>query len=119
MAQLKSRKTNVTLPARSSFKDLLTLAHDLADQSGAVIRPQFRRQLAVDNKAGRNAFDPVTKADQAAERAILKTLKARVPSHGVVGEEYGSIRPDSPYQWVIDPIDGTRSFITGVPCGGR
>jgi histidinol phosphatase-like enzyme (inositol monophosphatase family) len=116
--QLKSRKTNVTLPARSSFKGLLTLAHDLADQSGAVIRPQFRRQLAVDNKAGRNAFDPVTKADQAAERAILKTLKARVPDHGVVGEEYGATRPDAPYQWVIDPIDGTRSFITGVPMWG-
>ncbi len=55
----------MTLPPRNRFKDLLALAHDLADRSGAVIRPHFRRPIAVANKAGAQAFDPVTKADQA------------------------------------------------------
>lgn len=108
----------MTLPTRLNFKDLLALAHDLADQSGAIIRPQFRRPIAVANKAGVNAFDPVTKADRAAERVIAKAIRARVPDHGMVGEEYGSVRPDAPFQWVIDPIDGTRSFITGTPMWG-
>ncbi|MGE3231350.1 MAG: histidinol-phosphatase [Hyphomicrobium sp.] len=106
------------MTSSSRFQDLLALAHELADRSADVIRPHFRRALAVDNKAGANAFDPVTKADQAAERAIVKLIRARVPEHGIVGEEYGSERVDAPYQWVIDPIDGTRSFITGTPMWG-
>lgn len=108
----------MSFPTGSSFKDLLALAHDLADQSGTVIRPHFRRPIAVANKAGGTAFDPVTKADQGAERAIARTIRARVPQHGIVGEEYGSVNPDAPFQWVVDPIDGTRSFITGTPMWG-
>jgi histidinol phosphatase-like enzyme (inositol monophosphatase family) len=108
----------VTFPTGARFKDLLALAHDLADQSRAVIRPQFRRTMAVANKAGVNAFDPVTKADRAAERVIKRAIRARAPEHGILGEEYGSERPDAPFQWVIDPIDGTRSFITGTPMWG-
>jgi histidinol phosphatase-like enzyme (inositol monophosphatase family) len=108
----------VSFPTGSRFKDLLALAHDLADQSGAVIRPHFRRPIAVANKASVNAFDPVTKADQGAERAIARLIRARAPEHGVIGEEYGSQRPDAAFQWVIDPIDGTRSFITGTPMWG-
>ncbi|WP_083567750.1 histidinol-phosphatase [Hyphomicrobium sp. CS1GBMeth3] len=105
-------------PSRSRYKELLVLAHDLADQSGAVIRPQFRRALAVANKAGADAFDPVTKADQAAERAIARMIRGRAPDHGVIGEEYGTERSDAAFQWVVDPIDGTRSFITGMPLWG-
>lgn len=108
----------MTFPTGARFKDLLTLAHDLADQSRAVIRPQFRRTMAVSNKAGVNAFDPVTKADRAAERVIKRAIRASAPEHGILGEEYGSERPDAPFQWVIDPIDGTRSFITGTPMWG-
>lgn len=108
----------MSFPPRSRFKDLLALAHDLADRSGDVIRPQFRRPIAVANKAGANAFDPVTKADQGAERAIARLIRARAPEHGLIGEEYGSVRPDAAFQWVIDPIDGTRSFITGSPMWG-
>lgn len=108
----------MTFPTGSRFKNLLALAHDLADQSGAIIRPQFRRPIAVVNKAGVDAFDPVTKADQAAERAIARTIRGRAPEHGFVGEEYGSERPRASFQWVIDPIDGTRSFITGTPMWG-
>lgn len=108
----------MTSPTRSRFKDLLNLAHDLADQSGAIIRPQFRRPIAVANKAGVDAFDPVTKADRSAERIIAREIRARVPEHGIVGEEYGAVRTEAPFQWVIDPIDGTRSFITGTPMWG-
>lgn len=108
----------MTSLTRSRFKDLLALAHDLADQSGAVIRPRFRRRITVANKAGANAFDPVTKADQAAERAIARLIRRRAPEHGIVGEEYGVERADAPFQWIVDPIDGTRSFITGTPMWG-
>ncbi|MCC7251994.1 histidinol-phosphatase [Hyphomicrobium sp.] len=108
----------MTFPTGSRFKDLLALGHDLADRSGAVIRPHFRRPIAVANKAGKAAFDPVTKADQAAERAIARMIRTRAPEHGVVGEEYGREREDAPFQWVVDPIDGTRSFITGTPMWG-
>lgn len=100
------------------FEDLLALAHDLADRSRAVILPYFRKRLDVTDKGGAKGFDPVTKADQAAERAIAKLIRDRAPDHGVIGEEYGAQRPDAAYQWVVDPIDGTRSFITGVPMWG-
>ena len=108
----------MTLPSQTQFKPLLSLAHDLADRSRAVILPQFRKPLDVANKAGAQAFDPVTKADRAAERAIAKLIRERAPDHGLVGEEYGRERQEAPYQWVVDPIDGTRSFITGSPLWG-
>jgi myo-inositol-1(or 4)-monophosphatase len=114
----KPRNSIVTLPSGPQFKTLLSLAHDLADRSGAVILPHFRKPIEVSNKAGANAFDPVTKADRAAEKAIAKLIRARAPDHGLVGEEYGAERAGSPYQWVVDPIDGTRSFITGSPMWG-
>lgn len=105
-------------PTRSHLADLLALAHDLADSSRSVILPQFRKQMAVANKAGGAAFDPVTKADRGAERAITRMIRARMPDHGIVGEEFGRHQEDAPYQWIIDPIDGTRSFITGTPMWG-
>lgn len=97
---------------------LIALAHELADASGAAILPHFRRRLAVDNKAQSGGFDPVTKADRAAERAIGRMLKQRCPDHGVLGEEFGLRRGTSPLRWVIDPIDGTRAFIMGLPVWG-
>ena len=87
--RLNFRISIVTSLSRSTFKDLLALAHDLADQSRAAIRPHFRKQMAVDNKAGAGGFDPVTRADQGAERAIVRLLRSRVPEHGIIGEEYG------------------------------
>ena len=63
-------------------------------------------------------FDPVTVADRAAEVAIRTLLHARVPDHGIHGEEFGVERPDARFQWVIDPIDGTRAFIQGLPVWG-
>jgi len=87
----------------------------MADRSRTVTLPYFRKSIDVTNKAGKTAFDPVTKADQSAERAIAKMIRSRLPDHGLVGEEFGSHNPDAPFQWVVDPIDGTRSFITGSP----
>jgi myo-inositol-1(or 4)-monophosphatase len=72
----------------------------------------------VDNKAAGRDFDPVTLADQAAERAIARILSKRCPDHGIIGEEFGSVRPEARFQWVIDPIDGTRGFIMGTPMWG-
>ena len=104
--------------ARPSFKVLLAFAHELADLSGDVIRPYFRKPIAVTNKARTGAFDPVTAADQAAERAIARAIAKRWPDHGVLGEEYGSARDGARLTWVVDPIDGTRAFIMGSPLWG-
>jgi myo-inositol-1(or 4)-monophosphatase len=103
---------------QAASKTHLQFAHALADRSGAVIRPYFRRALAVASKGGRAAFDPVTAADRAAERAIRKAILARYPDHGIVGEEYGNVAGRGRYHWVIDPIDGTRAFIMGSPLWG-
>lgn len=103
---------------RAAPKTLMEFAHDLADISGAVILPYFRRPLSVKNKAGPSAFDPVTAADRGAERAIRKAILARYPDHDVIGEEYGGADRGARYRWLIDPIDGTRSFIMGSPLWG-
>lgn len=95
--------------------EFLALAHDLANASGGVIRRYFRKPLTVDDKADES---PVTVADREAEAAILALLDDRRPSDGVIGEEHGSVRTGAEFVWVIDPIDGTKSFITGRPIFG-
>lgn len=104
---------------RVSESDLV-FSHKLADAAGAVIRPFFRVPLAVDDKgAARGShFDPVTAADKGAEVAIRALLKAERPQDGILGEEYGAEPGTSGRNWVIDPIDGTRAFITGQPLWG-
>jgi len=108
----------VTNKWNAANKGYLEFAHVLADISGEAILPHFRKPLAVKNKAVRSGFDPVTAADRAAERAVRKAVVQRFPSHGVVGEEYGAIAGEGRYSWVVDPIDGTRAFITGSPLWG-
>ena len=93
----------------------LTLALRLADAAGAEIRPYFRRPLVVDDKPD---LTPVTVADRAAEAAMRELIEAHFPEHGIVGEEYGRVRKDAEFVWVLDPIDGTKSFISGVPLFG-
>ena len=93
----------------------LALAAELADAAGAAIRPRFRTVLAVDDKAD---LSPVTAADRAAEAAMRRLIGARFPEHGILGEEYGPERTDAEFVWVLDPIDGTKSFISGVPLFG-
>ncbi len=100
-----------------SFDALLAAAHALADRAGAVILPHFRTAFAIDHKGG-DLFDPVTAADRSAELAIRDALAELYPAHGIVGEEYGALRADAEYCWVVDPIDGTRAFIVGQPLWG-
>jgi histidinol phosphatase-like enzyme (inositol monophosphatase family) len=83
--------------------------------SGEVILPLFRADHGLQNKAGPDAFDPVTEADKGAERAIRALITEHYPDHGVIGEEYGEDRPDAEFVWVLDPIDGTRAFVSGLP----
>jgi myo-inositol-1(or 4)-monophosphatase len=99
------------------FETLLATAHALADKAGAVILPHFRTGCAVDHKGG-DLFDPVTAADREAETAIRAGLAQAYPSHGILGEEFEALRPNADYCWVIDPIDGTRAFILGLPLWG-
>jgi histidinol phosphatase-like enzyme (inositol monophosphatase family) len=84
----------------------------LADAAGAVIRPYFRRKIEVIDK-GKTGFDPVTAADKGAEEAIRALIARERPADGILGEEFGRIEGTSGRLWVIDPIDGTRAFITG------
>ncbi len=93
----------------------LALALRLADAAGAEIRPYFRRPLVIDDKPD---LTPVTAADRAAEAAMRALIEAHFPEHGIVGEEFGRVREDAEFVWVLDPIDGTKSFISGVPLFG-
>jgi myo-inositol-1(or 4)-monophosphatase len=92
---------------------LIQFANRLADASGAAIRPHFRQRIAVDHKEGRHAFDPVTEADRGAERAIRAIIERERPDDAILGEEYGEKPGTSGWRWVLDPVDGTRAFITG------
>ena len=93
----------------------VALAGRLADAAGEVIRPYFRTAISIDEKADAS---PVTVADRESEAAMRAILAAECPDHGILGEEYGAERVDADYVWVLDPIDGTKSFIAGVPLFG-
>ena len=88
---------------------------ELNDAAARVILPLFRAEHGLENKDEAGGFDPVTTADRGAEAAIRQLLQERFPKHGVVGEEYGADRPEAEFVWVLDPIDGTRAFIAGLP----
>lgn len=100
------------MPVRPSDIDL---AHRLADAAGAVIRPYFRRPAGLEMKADRS---PVTRADREAEEAMRRILDAERSGDGIVGEEHGVKDGVTGRQWVLDPIDGTRAFISGRPIFG-
>lgn len=90
----------------------------LATASGETILPFFRTSLGVENKNTGHDLDPVTEADRAAEAVMRRMIKENFPQHGIVGEEFGSEQADAEYVWVLDPIDGTKSFIAGLPIWG-
>jgi histidinol phosphatase-like enzyme (inositol monophosphatase family) len=94
------------------FDDFLV---ELNRAAGGVILPLFRADHGLVDKGGTAGFDPVTEADKGAERAIRTLISAHYPDHGVIGEEYGEDRPDAEFVWVLDPVDGTRAFIAGLP----
>ena len=91
---------------------------ELANIAAQETLPRFRQSCEVENKIQRDGFDPVTEADRQAERALRDAIKDRFPSHGIVGEEFGETLGDSEWCWILDPIDGTRSYISGMPTWG-
>lgn len=102
-----------------SIDELARFAHRLADASGEVIRPWFRVTLdVIDKGTGRAGFDPVTVADREGEVALRRLIKATYPRHGILGEEHGHEVGQEPSTWVLDPIDGTRAFVCGMPQWG-
>jgi len=110
-------------PARTLNHPFAAFADELADAAGRAIMPFYRRPLCIDDKSagGRTAgavFDPVTAADREAEAAIRILIERHFPQHGIIGEEFGIVRADAEHVWVIDPVDGTRAFISGIPTWG-
>ena len=95
--------------------DIVAFAHRLADASGKVVRRYFRQPIAIDYKADDS---PATRADRETETAIREMIAAEYPEHGVIGEEQPPERADADYLWIVDPIDGTRPFLAGVPTFG-
>ena len=101
----------------ADLPDLAVFLDRLADAASDSIMPHFRAGFLVEDKGGER-FDPVTIADRAAEQAMRGLIEASYPAHGIVGEEFGNVREEAEYVWVLDPIDGTRAFITGLPVWG-
>lgn len=96
------------------WAELTRFATALARESAAAILPYFRRNAVIDVKEG-PVWDPVTEGDRAGERAIRALIEKHYPDHGIHGEEYGLKEARSPFTWVLDPVDGTRSFVCGMP----
>ena len=95
--------------------DLDAFVLELNRASGAVILPLFRGDHGIENKSTTRHYDPVTLADKGAEAEIRRLIGQRYPDHGVIGEEFGEDRPDAEFVWVLDPVDGTRAFVAGLP----
>lgn len=94
---------------------LILFARALADAARGETLARWSQGIAADDKNGGGAFDPVTEADREAERVMRGMIEARFPDHGIAGEEFPERRANGPYCWSLDPIDGTRSFICGMP----
>jgi myo-inositol-1(or 4)-monophosphatase len=101
----------------TSILELEDFALDLARTAGGIAQAHFRRSFTIENKDAAG-FDPVTSADRAIERVLRASITERYPDHGIVAEEEGERAARSDYTWFIDPIDGTRAFMTGSPLWG-
>ncbi|MFO1037951.1 MAG: histidinol-phosphatase [Geminicoccaceae bacterium] len=101
--------------SRTHYREFEALAHRMADAAGTVQRRYFRTPVTVDTKPDAS---PVTIADRESEAVMREIIAAAYPDHGVYGEEHGKDRIDAEFVWVLDPIDGTKSFITGRPLFG-
>lgn len=108
----------MTVPTGSQLNEYLDFSERLADEAAAAIMPYFRQTLGVTDKGDGALFDPVTVADMAAETAMRQLITMTYPEHGILGEEAGEKLGSSLFKWVLDPIDGTRAFITGLPLWG-
>ena len=120
VAGIKSGMKAAGLPVRAalmpeSMQGLLEAVAEVARLAGSTALPYFRTALVAESKADGT---PVTIADRSAEQAARRWIAQRFPRDGILGEEFGSERSDAPRQWIVDPIDGTKSFIRGVPLWG-
>ena len=95
--------------------EFVALANRLADAARPIVRKYFRTPVAIDDKEDSS---PVTIADREVEAAMRALIRDAFPEHGILGEEHGRENTDADYCWVLDPIDGTKAFITGKPCFG-
>ena len=98
--------------------DFATFVERLGDAAADTILPFFRTSVGMEDKNRGGPFDPVTEADRAAEVAMRRMIEAQFPSHGIIGEEFGAKNADAEFVWVLDPIDGTKAFISGLPTWG-
>jgi histidinol phosphatase-like enzyme (inositol monophosphatase family) len=105
--------------AETQIARFLAFADTLADAARAAILPHFRANAPAEAKQGsKHGFDPVTVADRDAEHSIRRLIDANFPEHGIVGEEFGEKASRSAFTWIVDPIDGTRAFLAGLPLWG-
>lgn len=93
------------------LNELKKFSKVLADESGKIIRNYFRNDIAIETKSDES---PVTIADKKAEECLRKIIEKEFPEHGIIGEEFGITNENAEYKWILDPIDGTKSFITGA-----
>jgi len=107
-----SDRAAATLGVPAEFVDL---ARRLTEVSRPILRRYYRKTLDIIDKADES---PVTKADRECEAALREAINKAFPDHGIIGEEFGAERADAEHVWVLDPLDGTRSFITGRPLFG-
>ena len=98
--------------------DFTQFVEELARKSGEAILPFFRTAIGAEDKSKGGVFDPVTEADRAAEAVMRRMILDTFPNHGIIGEEFGDRRVTAEYCWVLDPIDGTKSFVSGMPVWG-
>ncbi|MGF1606953.1 MAG: inositol monophosphatase family protein [Rhodothalassiaceae bacterium] len=103
------------MPTEPDWPTFARFACHLADQAAKVILPQFRKPIAIEDKQGMADFDPVTAADRDGEAVMRRLIAEHFPDHGIEGEEFGTERGEAELVWVLDPIDGTRGFIAGLP----
>ncbi len=101
----------------ASFETYLDHAHRMANAAGKAILPHFRNLAEADHKGG-DLYDPVTLADREAETAIRAMIERAFPGHGVIGEEFPPRNEGAEHVWIVDPIDGTRAFVMGLPLWG-
>jgi len=94
-----------------NLQDLTPFLRLLSNESANIIKRYFRTSVSVESKPD---FSPVTIADKLAEEKMREIIAKEFPSHGIIGEEFGNNNPDAEYVWVLDPIDGTKSFISGA-----
>jgi len=105
-------------PTQAELQDLVAFACSLADIAAEVTLQYFKQLQNVDNKLHDGQFDPVTIADRDAETNMRAAIEKNYPAHGVLGEEHGAKAGTENLTWVLDPIDGTRAFISGIPVWG-